>query len=552
MAPQSNPASEGADYCGVAVLRPAWLRFVVPSVSDLLFILLLIALTIGPLAKGMLGDGGVGWHIRTGELIAQTHSAPKTDTFSSTTYGKVWFAWEWLYDAMIGWVHHVAGLNGVVFFSVLVIALTFALVLRRMLGAGSNLPLAVIVLLLAMAASSVHFLARPHILSWLFTLIWFTSLEQFEKDGGTRPLFWLPVTMLLWVNLHGGFVTGFALLSLYLLSTLLQGWAAGAAEDRAVWLQRARDLGLLGVVCGAVSLANPYGYKLYVHIYRYLGDRFLMDHIDEFLSPNFHGLPQRCFALLVLLAVIATATARKRISLTHLLVTLFAIFSGLYATRNIPVSAILLALMVAPQLSTARQDSGSNIVSESSRVSLARFHQFGLRMANLDAGLRGHVWPILFVLTGAWICGHQGHFGSATLLQAQFDDKRFPVHAANFLESTADRQPIFCPDNWGGYLIYRLYPKQPVAVDDRHDLYGSNFLKRYLNIVHGRPNWKEELAAMHAGWILVPTDSTLSSLMADSGEWSRVYGDETSVLFRRKPELNETLADVCTQNDHIH
>ena len=68
-----------------------------------------------------------------------------------------------------------------------------------------------------------------------------------------------------------------------------------------------------------------------------LSNRFLMDHIDEFLSPNFHGMPQKCFAALVLLAVVAMAGARKKITLSQLLVVLFAIYSGMYASRNLPV-----------------------------------------------------------------------------------------------------------------------------------------------------------------------------------------------------------------------
>jgi hypothetical protein len=514
--------------------RPAWLHLVVPSVSDLVFILLLIALTMGPLAKGMLGDAGIGWHIRTGELIAQMHSIPRTDTFSSTTSGKAWFAWEWLYDLMVGWLHHVAGLNGVVFFSAVILAFTFAFVLRKMLSAGSSPAIAVIVMLMAVAASTVHFLARPHILSWLFAVFWFNSLDRFEADGRIRPLVWLPLTMLFWVNLHGGFVTGFALLSLYLFSALLQGWAAGAATDRTASFQRARILCLFGIVCAFVSLGNPYGYKLYSHIYRYLGDRFLMDHIDEFLSPNFHGLPQKFFAVLVLLAFIAMATARKKISSSHLLIALFAIYTGLYATRNIPVSSILLALIVAPQLSMVLKEAAeSNIVSQRWRLTLARLDQFGSRMANLDASLRGHLWPIFLVLVWVWICAHHGHIGNSAVMHSQFDDKRFPVQATNFLESVGDRQPIFCPDSWGGYLIYRLYPHQPVAVDDRHDLYGSEFLKLYLNVIHGHSEWEQDFEAMRVGWVLVPKDSTLATLISKQRDWSGVYRDETAVLFRR-------------------
>ena len=66
--------------------------------------------------------------------------------------GKAWFAWEWLYDCVVGALHLWAGLNGVVLFTSVVIALTFALVFRRMMARGAHLPVAILILLLALAA----------------------------------------------------------------------------------------------------------------------------------------------------------------------------------------------------------------------------------------------------------------------------------------------------------------------------------------------------------------------------------------------------------------
>jgi hypothetical protein len=516
------------------VIRPWWLRFVIPSVGDLVFVLLLVALTYGPLAKGLLGDAGIGWHIRTGELVLKTHSVPRADPFSSSMYGKAWFAWEWLYDAVVGAVHGTTGLNGVVFATALLIALTFGLLLRRMLASGANLPVAVALLLLAMAASTIHFLARPHVLSWLFMVLWFGALEKFVRDGRPRSLLWLLPLMMLWANLHGGFLVGLVLLGIYVVSALLDGWAARASEDRKVAFSRARTLAALAVASLLVTLVNPYGYQLHLHIYRYLSDRFLMDHIDEFLSPNFHGLAQKCFAALVLLAVVGAGAARKRLRTSHVLVILFAIYSGLYSARNIPASSLLLALVVAPQLSLVLKEmAGSREASDGLRRAMSHVNRFGSRMAAFDANLQGHIWPIVAVMLGIWACAHQGHIGGFHLMDAQFDGKRFPVQAVDLVKQTGNREPIFCPDRWGGYVIYRMYPEQKVAVDDRHDLYGSEFLKRYLKIMHGELDWDKNLAELHAGWVLVPQDSALVSLLSAGGVWRAVYRDNTAVLFRK-------------------
>jgi len=510
------------------VVNP-WSRFFVPSVGDLIFVLLVIGLSTGRLAQKLLGDAGIGWHIRTGELVLATHSVPRVDLFSSTMNGKPWYAWEWLYDALVGAIHHAAGLNGVVFFSAVLIGLTFALVFRMMLARGANLGIAVVMLLLAVFASSIHFLTRPHILSWLFTLIWFAALDGFETDGKSRRLIWLPVIMLVWVNLHGGFLVGFVLQGIYLMAV----WARKSSDPSAASdaLNRTRALLMTGVLMLVATLANPYGYKLHVHIYHYLGDRFLMDHIDEFLSPNFHGLPQKCFAVLVLLSIVGVTVGRTRVRTSQVLVLCFAVYTGLYASRNIPVSSMLLALIIAPILSAATGE----CVRDSAMVwrGLARWHDFMARMKATESHLRGHAWGILVVLLGVWICLHQGRLGSRALVAASFDGKRFPLQAVDFLARNHVREPVFCPDSWGGYLIYRLYPQTRVVVDDRHDLYGAGFLKDYLKLVKGEEEWDRALSEMQASWVLLPKASALTSLLEEAPAWKNVYHDETAALFQR-------------------
>jgi hypothetical protein len=153
-------------------------------------------------------------------------------------------------------------------------------------------------------------------------------------------------------------------------------------------------------------------------------------------------------------------------------------------------------------------------------------------MAALDSNLRGHVWPAATVLLGLWVCGHGGRLAGARVMDAHFDGTRFPVGAVDFLERSGRREPVFCPDRWGGYLIYRLYPRTQVAVDDRHDFYGTEFLKRYLKIVHGEPGWESELEGMHVGWVMVTAQSTLASLLEETHRWDVAYRDDTAIVFR--------------------
>ena len=102
--PPPQPVSSSA-------LAQSWLRFVLPSLADLTFVALLLCFALGPLSQKLLSDGDIGWHVRNGQQVLTTHTLPHTDSFSSTMSGKPWFAWEWLYDSLIGGIYNVSGLD---------------------------------------------------------------------------------------------------------------------------------------------------------------------------------------------------------------------------------------------------------------------------------------------------------------------------------------------------------------------------------------------------------------------------------------------------------
>ncbi|MDQ1388470.1 MAG: hypothetical protein QOF56_1924 [Acidobacteriaceae bacterium] len=529
--------------------EPAWVRWVVPSVGDVLFVALLGLLVFTNLSTRLLGDAGIGWHIRTGQLILSTHSVPHVDPFSSSMHGQPWFAWEWLYDVLAGWLESTAGLNGVVLFTALIIAAVFSWTFRLLVWRGTNVLLALVLVLLAASAAMIHFLARPHVVSWLFTIVWFWILESSEKScdsdaSRTLPLWLLPSTILVWVNVHGGFLVGFVLLGIY--------WACAAWE----WLQRAftltedgfedvlrriragrrfRALTLAGFFSAAATLVNPYGFRLHVHIYRYLSNRFLMNHIDEFQSPNFHYVAQKCFAGLLLLTLVAFAVKRRETTASQSLVVLFAVYAGLYASRNIPVSALLLILIIGPWLSDAMERLASRFAGRWDDGSPERASKPSLaRMQAIELSLRGHLWPVVAIVLTCWVAAHGGKLGATPLMEAHFDAKRFPAAAVNYLDKQKVQGPLLSPDSWGGYLIFRLYPQIRVVVDDRHDFYGEDFLKSYLKMVHLEPDWQEFIQQYRPACVVVPKNSAVANILLETSEWQATYSDEVAVVFQHK------------------
>jgi hypothetical protein len=499
-----------------------------PSVSNIIFIVLFLALSLGALAPAMLGDAGIGWHIRNGQNILSTHAIPHTDSFSATMSGHPWFAWEWLYDALIAFIHNHAGLNGVVSFSAFVIALTFALVFRFAMHRGASLIAVLVFLVPCLAASSIHFLARPHVLGWLFTIVFFWILDSSQRstfrtgDADPSPIL-LPLLMILWVNLHGSFVMGFVLLAIYLFADLLTAYRASGDQRRDAALVHVRLVGAVGVLTVLTSLLNPYAYKLHIHVYQYLSNRFLMQHIQEFRSPDFHGLPAQFFVFLVGLTVVVAIWERTKLGWSDWLIIVLSIFSGTLAARNLPVASMLLTIVAAPHFLRRNQPAAPS-----------RFRSLLNRLENLESSLRGHLWPALLVGFTVAVCLNQGRLLGWQMMNAHFSEQRFPVRAVDFLVQSGNREPIFSLDTFGGYLIYRLYPATKVFIDDRHDFYGELYLKDYLKVVHAQPNWQQVLDKWHANLLILPTSSKISDALRESPEWRVTFSDSTATVFERR------------------
>ena len=554
----------------------------------------------GPLSNRPLADSDIGWHIRTGERILATRTIPRTDPFSSTMQGQPWFAWEWLYDLALGILHRACGLNGVVWLCALLVAAIFALLLSQLLKRGTGLLLAVVLMLLAEAASTIHLYARPHIVSWLFSLLWFVALEKWEGwecsevpgIGAERPLrirarlqacqnrsemnaplgagsgnpamhsreraglprwipWFFPASMLLWVNLHGGWLFGIALLAIYTFAAFVESWRLQDAFAAIRTVHRARAMAWAWVAAAVATLGNPFGWRLHAHIYRYLSDRYLMNRIDEFKSPDFHGWAQRSFAIILILVLIAFWANGKKLRLSHLLVVLVAAYAGFYSSRNLPVSSMLLVLVAGPILS-------ENFVALASkpgawqwvRHGAARIANFSDRMGAQEMQLCGHLWPVVAVFLAFAICLQGGWLGSRQLIHAQFDSKKMPVAAVTFLQKELmgkqpSTEPVFSIDAWGGYLIYRMNPgrmnpgrmspERKVVVDDRHDLYGSGRIRQYLILTQAEPGWQNALKEWQIRTALLPTGSTLANLLRElPQDWRVAYEDKVAVVFEKR------------------
>jgi hypothetical protein len=268
------------------------------------------------------------------------------------------------------------------------------------------------------------------------------------------------------------------------------------------------------LLCAAATFANPYGWALHRHILSYLRNPFLMDHIEEFQSPNFHQLAPRCFLALLLVTFAALALRKRVLRTSELLLLLFAIYAGLFASRNIPVASILLVLVAGPLLPPLRALS-----------------KFSKRMTAVDSTLRGHIWAIVALVFVLFVDFNGGRFMSKVLTNAHFDPGRMPVAAVDHLQAMTIDAPVLTPDYWGGYLIYRLYPGRKIVLDDRHDLYGEQVLASYLKTFRAQPGWDDFLRSHNITCVVMPRNAAITAMLSQAPGWKSVYSDDLAIMF---------------------
>jgi len=512
---EPDPASTQA-----GLLRPgAWHRIALsltPSFSDFFFIALVLWLFVWG-ASGwisLLGDGDTGWHIRTGQYILEHHQVPTRDLFSFSRPGAPWFAWEWLTDVVYAVCFHMAGLKAIVLLAGVMIALFATVVLRYTLWRGANALAAAVTTLLAVGASSMHFLARPHLFTLVLLPICMWLLEADRRRN--TPWLWalLPITAL-WTNLHGGFVIFLACLGLLLLTCAIE-----AAFGLPRW-QQIRRYSLLLMGCSLASLLNPYGAQLHVHIVEYLRADWIKNIVQEFQAPTFRSEGQLQFELLLLAGLITCGLLLRRRFFAEALWVVFLAHAALTSVRHAPLYATVAAPIIASEISWWWRTSVAGLKKSSV---LRILYQLG---ADLTPGFRRtSIWPVMLVAILAWL-------DQPLKWPRDFPSETFPVAMVQQHADLIASGRLLAPDQWGDYIIYRYYPRQKVYIDGRSDFYGEKLGKEYLHLMQGSYDWRSILDRNGFDVALLPVDCPLASMLKLDPHWQVVQDDTRVILLQR-------------------
>jgi hypothetical protein len=520
-----------------AVKRPAentspLANWLLPTLQDVVFLVVFLFLIIG--GKGLLNDADTAWHIGVGKYILETGTIPDTGIYSYTAATMPWMAHEWLSELIFAVIHNVAGLNGIVVFAALIIAFTLSTFFGFLISRRTNTVLAVFLTIAVIIATGFHWLARPHIISTLFILFWYMALENYRLRGN-RQIYLIPVLTILWVNLHGGFMAGLLLVAVYWLGSLLEFLFSRETQERMKQKKHLAVYGAVGVLAVVAALVNPHSYNALLFPFRVMGQKMNMDRISEWFSPNFHGFVPFEYLLIALIIVLGFSMIKFDF-IEAGLVFLWTHLS-LYSVRYGPIFGIIVTPILAVRLERLMGEG-----TERGNRLLLSVDALSKRFQKISGTLKGHAVPILVVFTVIIITLQGGRLLGMPLLQYEFDRKRCPIEAVEFAERNGIQGRIFNTYHFGGYLIYKGFPKDGVFVDGRADMY-DKFMKNYFDVVDLKPEWKDILDRFKIEWMLISANSSLSVLLLETNQWSLVYADKVANVFVRKGSLNAGLTD---------
>jgi hypothetical protein len=512
-----------------SVLTKRWARLLIPSLSDLFFVAILgwVFMSSSSGWQGLLVDGDVGWHIRTGEWVLNHHSVPHNDLYSFSKPGAAWYAWEWLTDVIDASLFRLAGLKGIVLLAGVVIAIFATTLLRRMVWRGTHLFVAIVIALMAVGSASIHFLARPHIFTMLLLSISVWMIEADRKSPSNRIWLLVPITIV-WTNLHGGFLSLIAVLGLTAAGMAIEGWISKSGWRGA--LDNASRYGLLTVACAAASLVNPYGYGLHVHVGEYLRSDWIRSVIQEFQSPSFRNENMLQFEALMLVGLIVAGLLLKRGRIVEPLWIIFFAHMSLGSVRHVPV----FVTVVAPILAAEIAEWWKAWTADSSKGSLAKIVN-SMAADSLAGFRRSSAWPAI-VVGSLIVINHPIPWPK------DFPAEIFPVQMVHDHASEILNSRLMTTDQWADFLIF-TNPEQKVFVDGRSDFYGPEVGNQYIHLMNGQWDWQQIMSKYGFTAALLPVESALTQLLKLSPDWRIVVDDGKRILLIRRSAVAPIVAD---------
>lgn len=403
-----------------------------------------------------VAESDLFWHLRTGERILE-EGLSRAEVYSYTSQQEIFHNHEWLAEVIAASLYRGGG------FDLLVAAkaaaagalmILLAVAARRRGASGLAIPVS---LLYALVLVRFRLYVRPELLTLLFLPAVDILAQKYLQRGSRRLLVAFPVIAALWANLHPGVLVGIAVIGAHGL---------GAAIDHALRREPANRSGrpLLLVAAAVTSIPatflNPYGPAIFTPLVQiYSSEAIANASVREWQPPAVDSFLLFYF-LIAAVAALLLLTAR-RITARDALLYLGTGFMALTSLRYVGIYAVVSAPIFARHLHWA-----VIWLRPKARDAAPNFAKI------LSAPIRAVVVSAVALWLGATLLSNHAsifHLDQSRLYRfgTGLDSSSAPIETVEVLEAHQLGGPVYNSWAFGGYLIWRSWPRLQVFLDGR-------------------------------------------------------------------------------------
>lgn len=450
--------------------------------------LLLASLALVLWAPGPGADPDLWARVATGKLIVESGHVPVTDPFSYMPTRPAWIDHEWGSGLAFYATAAAFGQRGLLALKALLLFGTIWFMYRRA-GLTTGRPPSLTFHVVMTSALMFGFAStlRSQAFTFLLFSMWFYLLERAWR-GDWRAAGVIPLTAVVWANLHGGFLSGIGLLVIFACAAII--------ERR----QAARFVGL-SLVAGVASLINPYGPSYWAYLLEAVGME--RPGVSEWtpirlFGTDLYGHGFRVVLLLTLVALVWHAIRRKRIEWPTLLAVCITLVLGLMARRHVTFFVISSVPFLWTWLAPHWQDEDEGRARWLSRAAVT-------------------VLGLILAATGSW---------RIPILRG------YPADAIDFIATSGLPGNLLIGFNTGSYAIWRLHPSVRVSLDGRYEtVYPNETVAAISHFFAGESDWSRVLDEYPHDIALVPRNTSIDTLMRTRTDWKVAFVGADDVVF---------------------
>ncbi|HEY1421242.1 MAG TPA: hypothetical protein VGG90_11120 [Candidatus Dormibacteraeota bacterium] len=462
-------------------------------------------------------DPDFWWHLRIGRWMVDNGRLPATDIFTFTVPNHVWTDHEYLTEILMWLTYSTFGITVLCIAFGLITWAGFWLMYRQVrkqpfVIVGTGLAIGAI-------AGSPIWGPRAQMITFALSCLQLYWLQGY-LSGRSRALTYFPLVMILWANLHGGWVIGFVWLGVALIAEVV-GWAWDRSNP--AHRMHVRFLLIITAASAVAVAATPHFLSLYPYPFQTEGSIAQQKLIVEWFSPDFHQVYLRPFEAMFFLLI--AGFAFRRPTLYEFLLTLLALGLALQSVRNV---ALFVAATTPVLINTY-----SEIWKE---VAQSRKWTLTLPPRPLFAAITA---IMLLVIAGTTALHISGSISPSA--QRNLDATTYPVAAADWLAAHPEvGTRMYNQYGWGGYLADRFYPEanRRVFIFGEAALMGDPLLNEYEDVQTLRPDWQQVLDSSKVDYIVYNRGEALANVLATEPGWKLVYEDSVAVIFVRTASLS--------------